>query len=236
MDGVHRLDYLDPSSSDMGRITTDPSNKDPKSDADLPQSLKYGCCTSLEDNRSPHNDIEAENLPEVAGRPAPHVHFVQGIPKERQQSFESEIELRRICHIGESKEATGTEWGKLTSDGTDQLMFDSSIRKEHSEVPDHKTVDPGTISFVATVLQLPHDELDDLQKSPSVGPVDSLKQCETEETAAKSRDVGEIKQTDQTPAVPSSTQLDALAVSHSRAEVDDKKGKKLTQSSCKVRN
>lgn len=232
LDAVHQLDYLDPGSSDTG-ITIDPSNKDPKSDAGLPQSLKYDC-TSPEDNRIPHNDIETETIPEVAIRPASHVHFVQGVSKERRQSFEIETELRGICQIGESKEAAGCDWGKLISDDTDQLIFDSSISKEHSEVQDHKTVDPGTYSFIATVLQLPHDEIDDLQKSQSMGSVDSYEQCETEETVTKSRDVGEIKETDQTPAVPSSTLLDKLVVSDSRAEVDDKKGKKCMQSSCKL--
>ena len=231
---VHQLDYLDPESSDTG-ITIDPSNKDTKSVTDLQQSLEYDC-TSLEDNRVRNNDIETENVSEAAGRPTSLVHFAQGVSKEKCQSSESELELRRICHIKESKEAAGCDWVKFISDDTDQLLFDSSLSKEHSEAQDHKTVDPGTISFIATVLQLPHDELDDSKKSQSIGSGDSYGQCETEEIVAKSSDAEEIKETDQTPAVPSSTVLDKLVVGDSRAEVDDKKGKKCMQLSCKVKS
>ena len=148
----------------------------------LPTSIVQASCRN--------NDIETEIVPEVAGRPASHVYFVQGVSKERRQSFEIEIELRGICQIGESKEAAGCDWGKLIYDVTDQLIFDFSISKEHSEVQGHKTVDLGIYSFIATVLQFPHDEIDDLQKSQSIGSVDSYEQCETEEIVTKSRDVG----------------------------------------------
>ena len=57
------------------------------------------------------------------------------------------------------------DWVKFISDDTDPSIFDSSISKEHSKVQDHKMVDPGTITFIATVLlQLPYDELDDSQQ------------------------------------------------------------------------
>ena len=71
-----------------------------------------------------------------------------------------------------------------------RLAIVTASYKEYSEVQDHKTVDPGTYSFIATGLQFPHDEVDDLQKSQSIGSVDSYEQCETEETVTKSRDVG----------------------------------------------
>lgn len=234
MDHVHDSNYLDPESSDTG-VTIDLSNKNPKTVTDLQQSLKYGC-TSLEEKGIHNNDIETEIVSESAGNPTSHVHFVQGVSKEKGQSSESETELRKICHIKESKEAAGCDWMKFISDGNDPLIYDASISKEHSKLQDQKKVDPGTISFVATVLQLPHDELDDSQKSQSIGSVDSYGQCETEEIIAKSRDAGKIKETDQTPAVPSITVLDKLVVSDSRAEVDDKKGKKGMQLSCKVKS
>ena len=82
----------------------------------LPTSIVQASCRN--------NDIETEIVPEVAGRPASHVYFVQGVSKERRQSFEIEIELRGICQIGESKEAAGCDWGKLIYDVTDQLIFD----------------------------------------------------------------------------------------------------------------
>ena len=56
------------------------------------------------------------------------------------------------------------DWVKFIYDDSDPSIFDSSISKEHSEVQDHKMVDPGTITFIATILQLPYDELDDSQQ------------------------------------------------------------------------
>ena len=89
----------------------------------LPLSLKYDC-TSLEANGIPHHSIETKTVPEVTGRLASCVHFVQGVSKEKRQSFEIETELCGICAL---------EGDYLVKEATHELMDDIDSVKEHDE-------------------------------------------------------------------------------------------------------
>ena len=120
----------------------------------------------------------------------------------------------------------------FVSGAADLLNLDSSMIEEHFEAQNHKSVDPGTISFLSTVLQLPQDNANDVEKTETVGII-SCKQREIGETVTQSREIGNLKKTDQTSAIFSSTLLDKLVVSDLSDKVDDK-GKKCMDSSSKV--
>ncbi|RVW66982.1 Transcription elongation factor SPT4-like 1 [Vitis vinifera] len=82
------------------------------------------CLRDLEANGIPHHSIETKTVPEVTGRPASCVHFVQGVSKEKRQSFEIETELCGICAL---------EGDYLVKEATHELMDDIDSVKEHDE-------------------------------------------------------------------------------------------------------
>jgi hypothetical protein len=75
-------------------------------------------------------------------------------------------------------------------DAADLLFVDVSTNEEPFEGQDRKSVDPGTMSFISTVLQLPQDNANDLERTESVGAITSCKPCEVGETATQSREIG----------------------------------------------
>lgn len=188
---------------------------------ELPKTLKYDC-GSPDGDVVPSDAITTETVPDVAS----FDELPMDDSKGKHHSFKSEINLRRICSIEQNEEACN--WVTLVSDTADLLYVDLSINEEHFEGQDHKSVDPGTMSFISTVLQLPQDNANDLERTESVGTITSCQLCEIGETATQSREIGDLKETD-----PASTLLDKLVVSDSSDEVDHK-GQECIQARCKV--
>uniref|UniRef100_A0A2N9FIW0 CRC domain-containing protein n=1 Tax=Fagus sylvatica TaxID=28930 RepID=A0A2N9FIW0_FAGSY len=213
------------SASSAREITTEPPSE---LVFELPNTLKYDC-GSPDGDVVPPDTIKTEAVPDSANTLESFDQFLMDDSKGKHHSFEIEKNLRQICSIEQNNETC--DWVALVSGAADLLKFDSSIDEEHFEGQNHKSVDPGAISFISTVLQLPQDNANDLETIESVGII-SYKQCEMGETASQSREIGKQKETDQMSAILSSTLLDKLVVSNSSDKVDSKE-KKCMQPSCK---
>ena len=220
-----KLEYFT-SASSAREITTEPPSE---LVFELPNTLKYDC-GSPDGDVVPPDTIKTEAVPDSANTLESFDQFLMDDSKGKHHSFEIEKNLRQICSIEQNNETC--DWVALVSGAADLLKFDSSIDEEHFEGQNHKSVDPGAISFISTVLQLPQDNANDLETIESVGII-SYKQCEMGETASQSREIGKQKETDQMSAILSSTLLDKLVVSNSSDKVDSKE-KKCMQPSCKV--
>lgn len=191
--------------------------------------MKYDC-GSPDSDMVPPDAIKTDAAPDIAGTLESFDEFLRDDSKGKLHSFESEKNLRNICSIEQNIEAC--DWVSFVSGAADLLNLDSSMIEEHFEGQNHKSVDPGTISFLSTVLQLPQDNANDVEKTETVGII-SCKQREIGETVTQSREIGNLKKKDQTSAIFSSTLLDKLVVSDLSDKVDDK-GKKCMDSSSKV--
>ncbi|GMY20974.1 protein tesmin/TSO1-like CXC 3 [Fagus crenata] len=219
-----KLEYFT-SASSAREITTEPPSE---LVFELPNTLKYDC-GSPDGDVVPPDTIKTEAVPDSENTLESFDQFLMDDSKGKHHSFEIEKNLRQICSIEQNNETC--DWVALVSGAADLLKFDSSIDEEHFEGQNHKSVDPGAISFISTVLQLPQDNANDLETIESVGII-SYKQCEMGETASQSREIGKQKETDQMSAILSSTLLDKLVVSNSSDKVDGKE-KKCMQPSCK---
>ncbi|XP_059438310.1 protein tesmin/TSO1-like CXC 3 isoform X2 [Corylus avellana] len=208
-------------------ITIEPPDENSDLVIELPKTLRYDC--SSPDGDVVRSDaITTETMPDLVL--ASFDELLMDDSKGKHHSFKREINLRRICSIEQNEEARS--WVTLVSDAADLLFVDLSNNEEHFEGQDHKSVDPGTMSFISTVLQLPQDNANDLGRTESVGAITSCKPCEIGETATQSREIGDLKETDPASAFPSSTVLDKLIVSDSSDEVDHK-GQKCMQARSK---
>lgn len=209
-------------------ITIEPPDENSDLVIELPKTLRYDC-SSPDGDVVPSDAITTETMPDLVL--ASFDELLMDDSKGKHHSFKREINLRRICSIEQNEEACS--WVTLVSDAADLLFVDLSNNEEHFEGQDHKSVDPGTMSFISTVLQLPQDNANDLGRTESVGAITSCKPCEIGETATQSREIGDLKETDPASAFPSSTLLDKLIVSDSSDEVDHK-GQKCMQARSKV--
>ncbi|KAL9450765.1 hypothetical protein AB3S75_012491 [Citrus x aurantiifolia] len=129
--------------------------------------------------------------------------------------FENKINLRKICRIEQSEEAARCDWVSLVSDAV--LNSNLSIVENNSEDQDEKIVDFGAISFILTVLQLPQDNAKDLVNMVTGSRSCSCKQSIMTEPLTQPEEIGDLKDTDQTPDILSSTLLDKLIVRDSKA-------------------
>jgi len=148
---VEQSECFIPGNSGKGVIAKPPSEH-----LELPieerKALKHGCA-------SPGGNMIMVPLiaipePEMAGN-----------LNERYQSYESERDLSKIGQTGQNEDEPGCDWVALISDVADILTFEPSIDEESAE--ERKMVDPGTISFISTVLQVPQDNTM-IQKLPIV--------------------------------------------------------------------
>jgi hypothetical protein len=207
-------------------ITIEPPDENSDLVIELPNTLRYDC-SSPDGDVVPSDAITTETMPDLVL--ASFDELLMDDSKGKYHSFKREINLRRICSIEQNEEARS--WVTLVSDDADLLFVDVSTIEEPFEGQDHKSVDPGTMSFVSTVLQLPQDNANDLERAESVGAITSCKPCEV---GTQSREMGgDLKETDPVSTLPSSTLLDKLVVSDSSDELDHE-GQKCMQARCKV--
>ncbi|XWS57660.1 hypothetical protein CRYUN_Cryun09bG0192500 [Craigia yunnanensis] len=216
----------------LGCLNNDSSSKgisgdllDEQSDLaiELPRTLKYDC-GSPDGNLEPCDGILKNTSVEVAGQERSPFQRNRNEWKERQQSFQNERDLRKICRIKRSEESAGCDWVAIVSDVADMLTMNSSIIHENTNGQDRRTADFGTTSFISTMLQFPLDTSNNLENAESG---DSSGFC-------KKSEVGEPV-TDQTPGILSTRLLDKLVVSDSGLKKDDK-GEKCNQSSRQQRS
>lgn len=185
---------------------------------ELSNTLKYS-------SGSPDRNVPCDatgTVLETAATPASLVQSVVHHSEERHSSFERETHLRRIFGMEREKEAAGVDWTRLISDASDLLNFDSTTIEESSDGEDPKTVDPGAICFISNILQDNHDDMEVMES----GPIDSSEQYESGKFSNQSEGIGDLKETDEAPAVLSRNLLDKLNV--------DDKCPNCIHSSCKV--
>ncbi|KAL6278776.1 hypothetical protein ACE6H2_022377 [Prunus campanulata] len=184
---------------------------------ELSNTLKYS-------SGSPDRNVPCDatdTVLETAATPASLVQSVVHHSEERHSSFERETHLRRIRGMEREKEAAGVDWTRLISDASDLLNFDSTTIEEGSDGEDPKIVDPGAICFISNILQDNHDGMEVMES----GPIDSSEQYELGKFSNQSEGIGDLKETDEAPAILSRNLLDKLNV--------DDKCPKCIHSSCK---
>ncbi|KAI9186771.1 hypothetical protein LWI28_020699 [Acer negundo] len=173
--------------------------------------------------------IETSRVREGAVVPSSFAQSSKVNLRERQH-FKNEVNLREICRIEQTEEAGGWDWVSLVSDV--DVLNSSIIENNSEEEQDQKTVDPGTITFVSTVLQLPQDNATDLENMVSISPSGSCKLSEIREPVTQSGEIGDLQDKDQAHDILSSSLQKKLVVTESRAKVDEK-GEKRGQSKSK---
>ncbi|KAK0601096.1 hypothetical protein LWI29_021280 [Acer saccharum] len=173
--------------------------------------------------------IETSRVREGAGVPPSFAQSSKVNLRERQH-FKNEVNLREISRIDQTEEAAGWDWVSLVSDV--DLLDSSIIENTSEEEQDQETVDPGTITFVSTVLQLPQDNATDLENMVSISPSGSCKLSEIREPVTQSGEIGDFQDKDQAHDILSSSLQKKLVVTESRAKVDEK-GEKRGQSNSK---
>ncbi|XVF42156.1 hypothetical protein PTKIN_Ptkin01aG0337200 [Pterospermum kingtungense] len=183
----------------------------------LPRTLKYDC-GSPDSNLEPCTQALKSTGVEVAGQERSRIQQDKDEWEERQQSFQNERDLRKICRIKPSEESAGCDWVAIVSDVADMLTVNSTVMHENTDGQDHIRAQSGTTSFISTVLQFPQENANNLENAESADPSGSCKESELRETV-----------TDQTPGVLSTCVLDKLVVSDSGLKKD--KGEKCNQSS-----
>ncbi|XP_015875386.2 protein tesmin/TSO1-like CXC 3 isoform X1 [Ziziphus jujuba] len=226
---TEQLGYISPGSS-AREVIDEPLTDNLELAIELPSSFKY-------DSGSPSSSVlpcDAINTDSVSDTTNTQAQLVQSVTvnsKERHILFEREKYLRRINRVEQNNEAARHDWEKKISDTDNLFNFDSPVTGEQPEGPDPRTVDTGSMSFISDVLE---DDLNKFERPESTDPVGSCEHYVMGEPCKESKGTGDMKETDQTPAVLSSTLMDKLVVNDSNDMVDDKRRKGI-QSSCKPR-
>ncbi|CAK7340925.1 unnamed protein product [Dovyalis caffra] len=198
---VEQSECFTPGNSGKGVITK-PPDKHLELPIEEPKALKY-------DRASPDDNmimvpLNAITEPETAGN-----------SNERYRSFKREKDLRKIGRTGQNEDEAGCDWVALISDVADILTFEPSIDEESAE--EQKMVDPGIISFISNVLQIPQDNSNDSETSHCVG---SSQKSEMGEPGIQPVEFGEQNEADQTPSVLPSTLRDKPVVTDAAAKVE----------------
>ncbi|KAH9754120.1 CRC domain-containing protein TSO1 [Citrus sinensis] len=195
---------------------------------ELPITVKYDGGTPVR-NKVSRDVKEKSREPETDRASLSFVQCNEDNPGAADY-FENKTNLRKICRIEQSEEVAGCDWVSLVSDAV--LNSNLSVVENNSEDQDEKTVDTGAISFISTVLQLPQDNTKDLVNMVTGSRSCSCKQSEMTEPLTQPEEIENLKDTDRTPDILSSTLLDKLIVSDSREKMDNEE-EKCGQSSCK---
>ncbi|MBA0816226.1 hypothetical protein Gohar_000915 [Gossypium harknessii] len=205
----------------LGCLNNDSSSKETSSDqvdeqpnlaTDLPRTLKYDC-RSPDGDFEPCDEILKKTNVEVAGQERSPFQCNRDKWEERQQSFQNERNLRKICGIKRSEESAGSDWVAVLSDVADMLTMNSSIIHENTDGQDWRTTNSGTTSFISNILQFPLDKANNSEKAESGDPSGSCKQSESGEPVM-----------DQMHGILSTCLPDELVVNDSGLKKDDKEG------------
>lgn len=161
---------------------------------ELPNTLKY-------DSGSPDGNLAPSDA--VMLESADAEVCLQSVVDDSEEghSFKNDKVLRKICRVERNKEPEGSNWVKLISDSNNVF---SPISRDHSEEEEHRMVDSRTMSFISNFLD------------------EGLNIVGTKDSDTQPEGIIAVQETDQTPAVLSSTLLDKLVVSDSCNLVDDK--------------
>ncbi|KAG4166002.1 hypothetical protein ERO13_A13G105000v2 [Gossypium hirsutum] len=205
----------------LGCLNNDSSSKETSSDqldkqpnlaTDLPRTLKYDC-RSPDGDFEPCNEILKKTNVEVAGQERSPFQCNRDKWEERQQSFQNERDLRKICGIKQSEESAGPDWVAVLSDVADMLTMNSSIIHANTDGRDWRTTNSGTTSFISNILQFPLDKANNSENAEFGDPSGSCKQSESGEPVM-----------DRMHGILSTCLPDELVVNDSGLKKDDKEG------------
>lgn len=199
-------------------VTVEPPSGELEPAIELPKGLKHDCA-SPDGNLVPVNAIRDDIQPETENQ-TDEGHCLYGSDKD----------LRRIGQIGKNEHEAECDWAAMISEVDGILNTDSAMPEEHSE--EQKMVDPGTISFISNVLQVPQDHTDNLEHTDSGCCVSSPIEGETEGKEMQQMELEGQKATNESPISIPDTPLTQRVVDMSTAKLDVK-GKKGSQCSRK---
>ncbi|KAJ4842104.1 hypothetical protein Tsubulata_028794 [Turnera subulata] len=197
--------------------TTEPPSGDLGLAIALPNALNSDC-DSPGGTMVPLNAISTDLKPDMAGQ-----------THESDCLYGTDKDLRKIGRTGKNEDEAGCDWVALISDVAD-ILTDSTIVEEQTE--EQKMVDPGTISFISNVLQIPQENTND---SEHMGPeccASSPEKGDKEEQAIQPVAPGEVMAMNETPSVVPDTPFSKQVVDSTTAKLNVK-GKRSGQSSRK---
>ncbi|XP_039045608.1 protein tesmin/TSO1-like CXC 2 isoform X2 [Hibiscus syriacus] len=189
------------------RTSSDLLNVQPDLATEFPRTLKYDC-RSPDDNIELHAEILKNTSMEVAGDERSRFQRNRDGWENRQVQ---ERDLRKICRFQHIEKSAGCDWVAALSDVADMLTMNSSVIHENTDGQDQRAADPGTASFMSTIMQFPLDNANKLDIGESGDPSGSCKQNELAEPV-----------TDQTQNILSTCLLDKLVVRDLGLKKDDK--------------
>jgi len=197
-----------------GEATVSTSDGSLKLVIELPRSLKYEA-GSPENNVSLSDSVKPETESNVVGTEMSSAELVQSVTEEAESSFENDMGDQRI-QMEQNKEIC--DWDKFIDEASNILI--TPAKEKHQEELDDKSVDSGTLSFVATVLQPPND-FDDIKKIDSVFPSISSEDHDMDTPLTKSG-AEKTNEANLISGVKSCAILTEEVVRYSGTEQDDK--------------
>lgn len=191
--------------------------------SEIPRSLKYEC-------DSPENNLvncAAVKTHNVAGTELFPVKINQDNFKEADCSLGNEMRLQAI-QLAQNKEVR--EWEKFVCEASDILDCHSPTKENYHDELDDRSADSGMLSFVATVLQPPNEQISDPQKMDPVCPLIS-ENHQMEVPMNKPGEFGNSNEKSQVPSGDARTVLAEEFVHYMRTEIDDKSSSQQQQTS-----
>lgn len=212
-----QLGYLN-SGNSAGEVSDEQPTENLELAVEFPRTLRYDC-GSPDDNPVPSGSVHRDAMLEMAGMGSSLAQSVTDESKEGHCTFKREKDLRRINRVEQNKDSEGCDWVKLISDTNNLLSLDLSVTGDHSEGQGPRTEVTGTMAFVSNVLD---DNNNDLGITECACLTDSGEQLGIREPGIQPEGIVGAKETDQTPAMLSSTSilLNKLVVGSSSDLVD----------------
>ena len=209
------LEDFDPRSS-IGKASFERNNGHSELAIELPQTLKYGC-GSPDCDPTPCGGTEVE-LASKSGSLAPFSEEASETGR-----FNSQLHLKGMCQIEQTKEEAGCDWESLISDAADLLIFDSPDDTRAFKGLIQKSLDPGTSVCASLGSQFSQDDVSDLQKKQFVGSDDSGEH-ETDDPSTQPEEASKLNGMDQKQENLANTSFKDCMGSNASGEMDNEGG------------
>uniref|UniRef100_A0A2N9F508 CRC domain-containing protein n=1 Tax=Fagus sylvatica TaxID=28930 RepID=A0A2N9F508_FAGSY len=195
-----------------GEASAGPSSEHSKFAIELPRTLKYDC-------GSPDCDPTPRCGTEAGCMSASLVQY--GQEASAKDSSEGEVHLSEMCRTDQTKEGTECDWESLISDAADILIFNSPNDSEAFRGLIQKSMDPLTRFCTSLMSQLPQNDVNNVQNTQIVDPIDSGEQQETHDLSAKPGEDSELQEIDQTQDNPADIVLYKNMSSNTSEQMDN---------------
>lgn len=195
-----------------GEASAGPSSEHSKFAIELPRTLKYDC-------GSPDCDPTPRCGTEAGCMSASLVQY--GQEASAKDSSEGEVHLSEMCRTDQTREGTECDWESLISDAADILIFNSPNDSEAFRGLIQKSMDPLTRFCTSLMSQLPQNDVNNVQNTQIVDPIDSGEQQETYDLSAKPGEDSELQEIDQTQDNPADIVLYKNMSSNTSEQMDN---------------